>query len=65
MYESNAEIQESKEKLEIEKINYQLNINEKNTSIIIIVVAYIGRCRMYYVFNSNDTHILLTQNNLR
>jgi signal transduction histidine kinase len=46
MYESNAEIQESKEKLEIEKINYQLNINEKNTSIIIIVVAAIS----FFVF---------------
>lgn len=46
MYESNAKIQESKEKLEIEKINYQLNINEKNTSIIIIVVAAVS----FFVF---------------
>lgn len=46
MYESDLKIRESKEKLEIEKLNYQLTIDEKNTSIIIIVVSSVS----FFVF---------------
>lgn len=46
MYESDEKIQASKEKLKIEKLNYQLNVDEKNTSIIIIVVSAVS----FFVF---------------
>lgn len=46
MYESDEKILESKEKLEIERMNYQLNVDEKNTSIIIIVVSGVS----FFVF---------------
>jgi signal transduction histidine kinase len=46
MYESDEKIQESKEKLKIERMNYQLNVDEKNTSIIIIAVSAVS----FFVF---------------
>ena len=41
MYENNLKIQDSKEKLDFEKMSYQLNINEKSTSILVIIISAI------------------------
>ena len=53
MYESDLKIRESKEKLEIEKLNYQLTIDEKNTSIIIIVVSSVSFFVFFILFLSS------------